>query len=102
MTCARLYDGYLGILILGDTRVADCHCMRGMRWILYKEENAALPSPGLRGLLLELVPAIFPALVFALALLILTWKPALGAATVVLALCNCLNLLFSYFARRAL
>jgi hypothetical protein len=41
MTCLRLYYEYLGILILGDARVADCHCMRGMRWILYKEANAS-------------------------------------------------------------
>ena len=59
----------------------------------------ALPLPGLRGLLLGIGPGKFyPALVFALALLIMVWKPALGPR---LWCCAFATPLISHFARRA-
>jgi len=58
----------------------------------------ALPSPGLRGVWLQLVAVIFPVLVFALSLLIMVWKPTLGPR---LSVCAFATPLISHLAGRA-
>jgi uncharacterized membrane protein len=86
-------------LVLGGN-LALISLMNLFLWLYgLKMRFLALPAPGPRGALLELIPAIFAVLIFALSMLTMVWKPELGPRVWCLAFGTPL---VSQFARRYL